>query len=93
MPALEKLYERERDRGLVVLGVDQGESAATVGSFAKKVGVRYPLLLDEEQKYGRAYAAIGLPTSVIVDRNGHIVRGIDGQLTFAQMRQAIEPLL
>src|SRR5271156_164427 len=58
-PALERLYEEEHGRGLVVLGIDQGESAATAGAFAHEMRLRYPILLDEEQQYGRAYAAIG----------------------------------
>jgi len=92
-PALEQLYRENRSRGLVVLGIDQGESAATAAAFAKEMNLSYPVLLDEEQQYGRAYAAIGLPTSLVVDRTGHIARGIDGELTLAQMREAIEPLL
>jgi thiol-disulfide isomerase/thioredoxin len=92
-PALERLFEENRARGLVVLGIDQGESATAASAFAKEMNLRYPILLDEEQQYGRAYAAIGLPTSLVVDRTGHIVRGIDGELTLAQMRDAVAPLL
>jgi cytochrome c biogenesis protein CcmG/thiol:disulfide interchange protein DsbE len=92
-PALEQLYEAERGRGLVVLGIDEGESARVAASFAKEMNLRYPILVDEEQLYGRAYASIGLPTSVIVGRDGRIARGIDGELTLAQMREAVDPLL
>ena len=92
-PSLERLYRQEGNRGLVVLGVDQGESAATAAAFAREMRLSYPILLDEDQRYGRAYAAIGLPTSLVVDRRGRIVRGIDGELSFAQMHDAVEPLL
>jgi hypothetical protein len=30
---------------------------------------------------------------VIVGRNGHVLRGIDGQLSLAQMREAVGPAL
>jgi thiol-disulfide isomerase/thioredoxin len=92
-PALEQLYEQDRVRGLVVLGIDQGESAEAAGAFAKEMRLTYPILLDEDQRYGRAYAAVGLPTSLVVDAQGRIVRGIDGELTLAQMRDAVGPLL
>lgn len=92
-PALEKLYEENRSRGLVVLGIDQGESATAAAAFAKEMNLRYPILLDEEQQYGRAYAAIGLPTSLIIDRTGHIFKGIDGEMTLAAMREGVAPLL
>jgi thiol-disulfide isomerase/thioredoxin len=90
-PALEQLYKENRARGLVVLGIDQGESADAAAAFARELHLEYPILLDEGQKYGNAYAAVGLPTSVVVDRSGHIVRGIDGEMTLAQMRDAIAP--
>jgi thiol-disulfide isomerase/thioredoxin len=93
MPALERLYKTYRQRGLVVLGIDQGESAAVAAAFARKSGVHYPILIDEEQRYGGAYAAVGLPTSIVVDRQGRIVRGIDGEISYARMRDAVEPLL
>jgi peroxiredoxin len=93
MPDLQRLYRENARRGLVVLGVDQGESAHAAAAFAREHGVTFPILVDEEQRYGRAYAAIGLPTTVVVDRAFRIVRGIDGALTYAQMRQAVEPFL
>jgi thiol-disulfide isomerase/thioredoxin len=92
-PALERLYADERSRGLVVLGIDQGESATAAGTFAKEMHLSYPILLDEDQQYGRAYAAVGLPTSLIVDRSGHIVRGVDGEMSLAQMHEAVDPLV
>jgi thiol-disulfide isomerase/thioredoxin len=92
-PALEQLYREESPKGLVVLGIDQGESAAAAAAFAKEMKLSYPILLDQDQQYGRAYAAIGLPTSLIVDAKGRIVRGVDGELSLAQMRAAVDPLL
>ncbi len=92
-PALERLYRQNRARGLVVLGIDQGESAKTVAGFARAMKLTYPILVDQEQRYGGSYAAIGLPTTIIVGRDGKIVRGIDGELSFAQMHEAVDPLL
>jgi peroxiredoxin len=93
MPALERLYATDRGRGLVVLGIDQGESAATAGSFARSHGVTFPILLDEDEQYASSYRSVGLPTSVIVGRDGHVVRGIDGAQTLAQFQAAVGPLL
>ncbi len=92
-PALERLYEENRARGLVILGIDQGESAAAASAFAREMKLSYPILLDEDQQYGRAYAAVGLPTTLVIDRTGHILRGIDGELSLAQMRAAVLPAL
>jgi peroxiredoxin len=93
IPALQQFYVQNKAKGVVVLGVDQGESAQAAGTFAREHGVTFPILLDSDQQYGRSYAAIGLPTTVIIDRRGHVLRGIDGQLTLAQMREAVAPAL
>lgn len=92
MPALER-FAREHARDVVVLGVDQGESSGVAARFAREHGVTFPILVDEQQQYGRTYAAVGLPTTVIVGRDGRVVRGIDGPLTLAQMRAAVAPAL
>ena len=93
MPALEQLYRENRSRGLVVLGIDQGESAATAGAFAKAHGVTFPILVDGDQQYASSYVSIGLPTSVIVGRDGHVVKGIDGAQTLQQFQAIVGPLL
>jgi len=92
MPALERFAREEAGR-VVVLGVDQGESASAAAGFARERGVTFPILVDEKQQYGRAYQGIGLPTTVIVGRDGHVLRGIDGALTLAQMHAAVAPAL
>jgi peroxiredoxin len=92
-PALERLYRDDRARGLVVIGVDQGESPAAAAAFAHEMALTYPILVDENQQYGNTYAAVGLPTSLIITRDGHIARGIDGELSLAQMHEAVDPLL
>ena len=92
MPDLEKLYENYRSRGLVVIGINQGESRTRARSFAQSLRISYPIWLDDQQQYGRTYIAIGLPTTIIIDRSGVALKGFDGPLTYAQMKAAIAPL-
>lgn len=93
MPDLERLSEAFASKNVVVLGVDQGESRERASSFARSLGIHYPILLDEQQQYGRVYAALGLPTTIIVDPQGIVVRGFDGPLSYDQMAGAIAPLV
>lgn len=93
MPDLQHLYQSYKSRNVVVLGVDQGESAQRVASFAKSLGIHYPILLDQQQQYGRVYAALGLPTTIVIDPQGVVVRGFDGPLSYPQMVAAVTPLL
>jgi peroxiredoxin len=93
LPDLQRLYAANARSGLVVVGVDQGESPQRAREFAGALGIRFPIWIDADQSYGRAYDALGFPTTVIIARNGTIVRGVDGALTYAQMRADVAPLL
>jgi peroxiredoxin len=77
----------------VVLGVDQGESVKVAAAFAREMHLTYPILVDEQQRYGGAYAAIGLPTTIVVDRRGRIVVGHDGEWALADFQRAVAPAL
>lgn len=93
MPDLQRLYQAYRNQNVVVLGVDQGESAERVAAFAKSLAIHYPILLDQNQQYGRVYAALGLPTTVVVTPDGVISKAFDGPLSYEQMVAAIRPLV
>jgi len=76
MPSLNVLYEKFRDKGLVVLGVTIDRKAEDAGAAAKKARIAFPILLDNKgEVFIKKYAVIGLPTTIIVDRKG-IVREI-----------------
>lgn len=89
MPELQRFADAYRARGVVVVGVNQGESAQRASAFARSLQIRFPIWLDQRQEYGRAYTALGLPTTVVVGRDGTIVRGFDGPLTFDELRAAV----
>jgi len=93
MPDLQRLADRYASRHLAIVGVNEGESAQRARSFAVSLGIRFPIWIDAAQRYGRTYGALGLPTTVVLDRRGVVVRAFDGPLTFDQMESAIAPLV
>ncbi|MHB8147056.1 MAG: TlpA family protein disulfide reductase [Vulcanimicrobiaceae bacterium] len=93
MPDLQRLQSAYASRGLVVIGVNQGESPQRAADFAKALQIDFPIWIDDQQQYGRVFAALGLPTTVIIGPDGIVRRGFDGALTLDQMRAAVAPLL
>jgi len=89
MPDLQRLANAYAGSGIVIIGVNEGESAPRARAFADSLGIHFPIWIDANQQYGRTYAALGLPTTVILDRRGIVVRGFDGALTFGQMNSAV----
>lgn len=86
MPDLERFSRKAAKDGVEVLGVNEGESAQAAASFVKTAGVTFPILLDQQQRYGAAYGALGLPTTVFVRRDGTVSEAVDGPLTYDQMQ-------
>lgn len=93
MPDLSRLSHMYGKDGVVVIGVNQGESPQRASSFARSLRIEYPIWIDEEQRYGRVFTALGLPTTVFIDRRGVVAKGVDGALTFDQMRDEVATLV
>jgi hypothetical protein len=52
------------------------------------------VLLDSRGKVARAYGVAGLPSTVVVDASGRVVKGISmGSLDREEFRRTLRPLL
>ncbi len=69
------LYRRYGSRGFQVLAVslDSPRSVDKVRLFALKYELPYPVVLDADRKVGKDYGVRVLPTSFLIDMDGHIV--------------------
>ena len=74
IPSYEKLYERLRDKGLVVVGIDEDPQTGVAEAFVNKFSVTYPILLDRENEAFDAYGVRTLPTAFLIDPQGNIRR-------------------
>ena len=79
MPSMERLHERLKDRGFVLLAVSQDEGpVAGVKAFVDQMKLTFPVLVDREGEVGRKYGIWGFPESFLVDRDGRIVERVIG---------------
>lgn len=72
MPDMEKIYGEYKDKDLVILGIDDGESAQTVKEFTNSLELTWPFMLDGNRAIGNKYLVSSLPSHFYVDRNGII---------------------
>lgn len=79
-PHLVKLYEKYKESGfhVVAISVDNVTSVSKVKPAARKLGLTYPVLLDPQNQYSKRLSVAALPTSVLLDSAGQIVRTFTG---------------
>ena len=73
IPSMERAYEKLKNRGFVILGIDVGENWSSVAPFAEQMKMKYPVLLDRNSTVSRKWGMIGLPTSYVIDPHGRVV--------------------
>jgi cytochrome c biogenesis protein CcmG/thiol:disulfide interchange protein DsbE len=77
-PILEQVWQRHRDRGLVVLGVATKDFRRDARRFATEQGITFPLVLDGPGDVWGPYGLTGLPETFVLDRQGKVVEAIVG---------------
>ncbi len=72
LPKLEQFY-RENKEQVAVIGIDVGESKRQVESYARSLGLSYPLALDSDGRVARLYKVLGVPTIIAINQSGKIL--------------------
>ena len=78
LPALEKLWQTYNQGDVVVLAINQGESAEKVNSFLAEHPVSFPVLLDKNQKVSKVYRVRGIPQSYFISEEGAVQHKLQG---------------
>lgn len=72
LPALNRVAAELGPRGLVVLGINVGvnDSPARVRAYRDRHGIAFPLAFDRGGRVSRSFGVWGVPTFMLVDREG-----------------------
>ena len=97
MPAMERLWRRYKDEGLVViaLSMDSG-GIKVVKPYIEQSRYTYPVGLDPKMEVAQLYGARSVPSTFIIDRNGTLraialgPRDWDGRAAFAYIEALLK---
>jgi peroxiredoxin len=70
MPKLMELRSQVRGDDLAILGIDLEEGRDAVAAYVEKRGVNFPVLLDSDAYVAGRYGIEGVPTFILIDREG-----------------------
>jgi thiol-disulfide isomerase/thioredoxin len=96
MPSLARLQKQLDPAHFALLTVTTDLQRQGIIHFLSQLGVSLPVLLDEDQEVSRSFMVRGLPTTIVIARDGALVgravgpRAWDSPDAVAVMRQVME---
>lgn len=93
MPEMAELYQQTKDRGMVLISVDEDENAKAAADFLVKKKSTWPNFHDSGD-IKKAFSQTALPYTLLIDAQGKIVFSRIGQSndSLAELRAAIAKL-
>ncbi|MDE2141357.1 MAG: redoxin family protein [Elusimicrobia bacterium] len=98
LPTLEAWFDRYALRQLMVIGVispdlEVQKDAVWGRAQIKRMGIDFPVILDNDRKLWKAYANDGWPTLYLLDRKGNICFDHLGEGSYAEFEGEIRDAL
>ena len=77
MPTMQQVYSEYKGKGFEILAVNiEPDAKQAINDFMKELRLTFPVALDSDMKVSRKFRLIGLPVSILIDRQG-IIRAKD----------------
>ena len=78
MPLLDQMYKKYKPAGFTLIGVNVDKEAPPVKELMARKPVSFPVLLDPANQVSKAYHVDEMPSSVIIDRKGQLLKHFVG---------------
>lgn len=91
--ALNQTWERFRDAGVVVVGVNFEDASGDARQYVASTGAGYPMVVDADSRTALAYGLRGVPETYVIDARGRIVDRVIGPATSSRLASTISGLL
>ncbi len=70
MPWMNRMQEKYKDQGLVIIGVNVDSDRKAADDFLKAVPANFKVVYDPEGKIASQYKLMGMPNSFLIARDG-----------------------
>ncbi len=92
IPGFVDVYERHRGE-ISFLGLNLQDSPDAARELARELGITYELGQDREGTAFQAFGAVAMPTTVLLDAQGQVVKRLDGEVSAEQLEDEVRALL
>jgi peroxiredoxin len=88
--AFEQLWQKYRDRDLILVGIFVAEEKSFVEKFLQEHPASYPVVLGSENQLPRPYQIGSTPTYILVGKDGILESVVEGEKGFADLRELLK---
>lgn len=92
-PVLRATWERYRERGVVIVGVDFEDTEEAALAFSEEMGGDWPLVSDPGSRTAIAYGVFGVPETFVIAADGTITAKTVGAVSYEWLTDEIEAAL
>jgi len=90
IPDFVKFYNKNKDKGIVIIGICVGSKETDIKEIIKEYKISYPVCISDG-KIENAYGGIRfVPTTFIIDRNGYIIKKQIGPMNEEQLHNIFQ---
>jgi thiol-disulfide isomerase/thioredoxin len=98
MPHIVELHDKYAKEGLVVIGIhtpraDYEKDVGKLREAILRMGIKFPVAVDEKQKMFRDYLCDLWPSQFVIDRTGIVRYSHGGVGRYADMEESVQELL
>jgi peroxiredoxin len=94
MPALQSFYDKHREKGFMVIAINDGDPKSDVLKFVKDYRLTFPVWLDPTYiATEQAFKTLNLPSSFVIDRDGTIRLQWVGGISPRMLEAHVAPLI
>ena len=91
--ALQSVWLAFKDRGVAFIGIASSDTEKGARAFIEKFSITYPSGMDIDGELARAYGIVGLPVTVVLDREGFISFDHMGAIDGNTLQKALKTIL
>ncbi len=92
-PAFQRVHDEMKDAGVVMVGVNSGDTKPGAVGFLEEFGITYMNVVDNTNVIADSYRVQGLPTTFFFDKEGNVADTAVGTITESDLRARIAAIV
>lgn len=87
---LQRTWERERDKGVLFVGLNMQDARSDARGFLEEFGIDYPTIRESERDTAQAFGATGVPETYFIAADGRVAGRHVGPIEAEELQAGLD---